>query len=144
LADHASDGDEDLVEVFVALSFDSDNPLLAVVVEKNFLNRCVESKVWLEIEIFGIACEIIVYLSSGGIRWNGCLDVSLCGLRTDMYEHKQSGYGKSVKQPYFASISDLVPQEKDVVHTLSFEMFTTVVLNTDKRSSSEYFHSPPI
>ena len=38
LPDHAADGDEDFVEVFVVLAVDFDDPLLAVVVEDDLLD----------------------------------------------------------------------------------------------------------
>jgi hypothetical protein len=53
--------------MFIALPFDSDYPLLLVVVEKDVLYRRVESKVSLEIEVLSIAGEIVVYLDGSGI-----------------------------------------------------------------------------
>jgi hypothetical protein len=53
--------------VFVALTFNSDNPLLLLVVEKDMLDRRVEAKVWLEIEVLSIACKIGMYLSGSGV-----------------------------------------------------------------------------
>jgi hypothetical protein len=59
-------------------------------------------------------------------------------------QYEQSGYGKSVKQPYRNQYIGSKIQTVHAVRTLSFDMLTTVVFNTDKQSSSEYFHNPPM
>jgi hypothetical protein len=66
-ADHASVRNEDFVKIPLGLTVNFYNPFLLLIVERDLLDGGVKLKMWVQVEVVGEACQILVYLNAGGV-----------------------------------------------------------------------------